>query len=308
MDVARCVGHLLHELCAGLLHVRESKVSILNLKGIAAPLWAVRFWQTPSMCCTSRCIGMLWTCWNPSVPPHLATSRHLGRTICVRTPLIPQDNFSKDMSLHLCGDVSALFRPHSANRFEREDAGCAIQRTTLHERRSLLRSCTLWADALPAALGTFGVHSQAGDKMQESSAITMKTILDEDARKALGAWVARLTGQGFVLSVLAKNCDCQTDPRLSLHGGTFCDSIFVALSCSRGEFSPDGLYDHSWASVTPTAGNYTTNFSQYTSDVVCVCMFADLFLSWRGVISLPCPDWARPTLSGEDVGCDQEGG
>ena len=104
-----------------------------------------------------------------------------------------------------------------------------------------------------------------------------KTILDEDARKAVGAWVARLTGQGFVLSVLAKNCDCQTDPRQSLHGGTFCDSIFVALSCSRGEFSPDGLYDYSWASVTPMAGNFITKFSQYKSDVRCVCMFADLF-------------------------------
>ena len=57
----------------------------------------------------------------------------------------------------------------------------------LHERRSLLRSCTLGADALRAALGTFGVHSQAGDKMQESFAVTMKTIPDEDARKAVPA-------------------------------------------------------------------------------------------------------------------------
>ena len=63
----------------------------------------------------------------------------------------------------------------------------------------MLRSCTLWDDPLPAALGTFGVHTQAGDKMQQSFAVTMKTILDEDARKAVGAWVARLTGQGFVL-------------------------------------------------------------------------------------------------------------
>ena len=46
--------------------------------------WAVRFRQTPSMCCTPRCIGMLWTCWIPSVPADLATSRHLGRRICVR--------------------------------------------------------------------------------------------------------------------------------------------------------------------------------------------------------------------------------
>ena len=155
------------------------------------------------------------------------------------------------------------------------------------------------------------MHSQAGDKMQESSAITMKTILDEDARKALGAWVARLTGQGFVLSVLAKNCNCQTDPRLSLNGATLCDSIDVALSCSGGEFSPDGLYDYSWASVTPMAGNYTTNFSKYTSDVdVCVCMFADLF--FPGEVSFRhlalTGNGARPTLSGEDVGCDQEGG
>ena len=90
----------------------------------------------------------------------------------------------------------------------------------------------------------------------------MKKILDEDARMAVGAWVARLTGRGFVLSVLAKNCDCQMDPRPSLHGATLCDSIFVALSCYRGEFSPDGLYDYNWASMTPMAGNYTTNFSQ----------------------------------------------
>ena len=82
--LARCVGHRLHVLCVGLLHVRDRKVFILNLKGIAAPLWTVRFWQTPSMCCTSRCIGMLWTCWNPSVPADLATRRHLGRRICVR--------------------------------------------------------------------------------------------------------------------------------------------------------------------------------------------------------------------------------
>ena len=82
--LARCVEHRLHVLCVGLLHVRDSKVFILNLKGIAAPLWTVRFWQTPSMWCTSRCIGMLWTCWNHAVPAHLATSRHLGRRICVR--------------------------------------------------------------------------------------------------------------------------------------------------------------------------------------------------------------------------------
>ena len=109
------------------------------------------------------------------------------------------------------------------------------------------------------------------------SAVTMKTILDEDARKAVGAWVARLTGQEFVLAVLAKNCDCQTDPRPSLHGGTLCDSICVALSCSGGEFSPDGLDGYSWASVTPTAQKYTTNFSQYKCDVGCVCIFADVF-------------------------------
>ena len=77
--------------------------------------------------------------------------------------------------------------------------------------------------------------------------------------------------------MLAKNCDRRTDPRPSLHGGTLCDSICVEQSLSGGEFSPDGLYDHSWASVTPMAGKYNTNFSQYTSDVVCVCMFADLF-------------------------------
>ena len=52
---------------------------------------------------------------------------------------------------------------------------------------SVLHFVGLAADALPAVLGTFGVHSQAGDKMQESSAVTMKTILDEDARKAVGA-------------------------------------------------------------------------------------------------------------------------
>ena len=180
----------------------------------------------------------------------------------------------------------ALFRPHSANRFELEDAGCAIQRTTLHERRSLLQSCTLWDDALIAALGTFGVHSQAGDKMQQSSAVTMKTILDEDARKAVGAWVARLTGQVVVLSMLAKNCDCQTDPRPNLHSGTLCDSICVALSCSGGDFSPHGLYEHSWASVTPMAGKYTTNFSQYTSDV-CACSQTFSFVARCHFLTLP---------------------
>ena len=61
---------------------------------------------------------------------------------------------------------------------------------------SVLHFVGLAADALPAVLGTFGVHSQAGDKMQESSAVTMKTIPDEDARKAVGAWAAPLTGQG----------------------------------------------------------------------------------------------------------------
>ena len=198
----------------------------------------------------------------------VARSCFVGETQSCRHLLDSTRHLLQGHEFALGGDFLVLYRPHSANRFEREDAGCAIQRTTLHERRSLLRSCTLWADALPAALGTFGVHSQAGNKMQQSSAVTMKTILGEDARKAVGAWVARLTGHGFVLSVLAKNCNCQTDPRPSLHGGTFCDSIFVALSCSRGEFSPDGLYDYSWASVTPMAGKYTTNFSQYISDVV----------------------------------------
>ena len=96
------------------------------------------------------------------------------------------------------------------------------------------------------------------------------------------------------MSVLAKNCDRRTDPRPSLHGGTLCDSICVALSCSGGEFSPDGHYDHSWASVTLMAGKYTTNFSQYTLDVVCV-HDRKLFLSWRGVISLPFPDRERTT-------------
>ena len=161
-------------------------------------------------------------------------------------------------------------------------------------RRLLLRSCTLWDDALSAALRTFGVYSQARDKMQESSAVTMKTILDGDARKAVGAWVARLTDQGF--------CDCQTDPRPSIHGGTLCDSICVALSCCGGEFSPDGLYDHSCASVTPMAGKYTTNFSQYTSDVVCVHV-RKLFLP--GDVSFR---YLALTGNGEDVGCDQEGG
>ena len=161
---------------------------------------------------------------------------------------------------------------------------------------SVLHFVGLAADALPAVLGTFGVHSQAGDKMQESSAVTMKTIPDEDARKAVGAWVARLTGQGIVLSVLAKNCDRRTDPRPSLHGGTLCDSICVEPSLSGGEFSPDGLYDHSWASVTPMP----------STNLMCVHV-RKLFLSWRGVISLPFSDRER-TLSGEDVGCDQEGG
>ena len=156
---------------------------------------------------------------------------------------------------------------------------------------SVLHFVGLAADALPAVLGTFGVHSQAGDKMQESSAVTMKTIPDEDARKAVGA---RLTGQGFVLSVLAKNCDRRTDPRPSLHGGTLCDSICVEPSLSGGEFRNDGLYDHSWASVTPMAGKYFTNFSQHTLDVVCVHV-RKLFLSWRGVISLPFPDRERAT-------------
>ena len=72
-----------------------------------------------------------------------------------------------------------------------------------------------------------------------------------------------------------------------------------------GEFSPDGLYDHSWASVTPMAGKYTTNFSQW-----CVCMFANFF--FRGEVSFRylslTGNGPRPTLSGEDVGCDQEGG
>ena len=70
----------------------------------------------------------------------------------------------------------------------------------------------------------------------------------------------------------------------------------MALSCSGGELSLDGLYDHSWASVAPMAGKYTTNFSQYTSDVGCVCMFADLF--FPGEVSF-CHlaltgNWARP--------------
>ena len=45
----------------------------------------------------------------------------------------------------------------------------------------------------------------------------------------------------------------------------------------------------------PMAGKYTTNFSQY--NLMCgVCVHVrKLFLSWRGVISLPCPDRERAT-------------
>ena len=93
---------------------------------------------------------------------------------------------------------------------------------------------------------------------------------------------------GVRLSVLAKNCDCQTDPRPSLHGGTLCDSICVELSCSGGEFSPDGLYDHSWASLTPMAGKYTTNFSQCTPDVcVCACSQTFSFVARCHFVTLP---------------------
>ena len=166
-------------------------------------------------------------------PPPRTEDLRASHVPVLQERLSPADTLLQGHEFALGGDGLALFRLHSANRFEREDAGCAIQRTTLHERRSLLRSCTLWDDALPAALGTFGVQSQAGDKMQQSSTVTVKTILDEDARKAVEAWVARFTGQGVVLSVLAKNCDCQTDPRPSLHGGTLCDSICGTVLLQR---------------------------------------------------------------------------
>ena len=70
--LARCVGHLLHVLCAGLLHVRDSKVFILNLKGIGAPLWTEDL--------------------------HVPVLQE--RLSPADTSLIPHDNFCKDISLH----------------------------------------------------------------------------------------------------------------------------------------------------------------------------------------------------------------
>ena len=70
--LARCVGHLLHVPCAGLLHVRDSKVFILNLKGIGAPLWTEDL--------------------------HVPVLQE--RLSPADTSLIPHDNFCKDISLH----------------------------------------------------------------------------------------------------------------------------------------------------------------------------------------------------------------
>merc|ERR1712136_604518 len=53
------------------------------------------------------------------------------------------------------------------------------------------------------------------------------------------------------------------------------DNICVAMSCSGGSFTPDGVYDSSWDSVTPMTGKYTTNYFSYKSDVGCVCMLND---------------------------------
>ena len=62
-------------LCAGLLHVRDSKVFILNLKGNAAQLWTEDLRAS-----------------------HVIVLQE--RLSPADTSLIPQDNFWKDMSLH----------------------------------------------------------------------------------------------------------------------------------------------------------------------------------------------------------------
>ena len=61
---------------------------------------------------------------------------------------------------------------------------------------SVVHFVGLGADGLPSALGTFGVHSQAGDKMQQSSAVTMKTILDGTRPQGRGSLFCPLDWPG----------------------------------------------------------------------------------------------------------------
>ena len=128
--LARCVGHLLHVLCAGLLHVRDIKVFILNLKGIAAPLWTVRFWHPEvSECCGRAGIMRFQQTWRQAASTSdggsacFACSCFTRETQSCRHFLDSTRQLLQGHEFALGGDVLALFTPHSANRFGREDRG-----------------------------------------------------------------------------------------------------------------------------------------------------------------------------------------
>ena len=104
--LVRCVGHLLHVLCAGLLHVKDSKVFILNLKGIAARcgpcVSGIQMYRNAVDVLES--FGSSRPGDTP--PPRTEDLRasHVPvlqeRLSPADTSLIPQDNICKDMSLH----------------------------------------------------------------------------------------------------------------------------------------------------------------------------------------------------------------
>ena len=73
-----------------------------------------------------------------------------------------------------------------------------------------------------------------------------------------------------------------------------CRSVYVAMSCGGGFFTPGAAYDAVWDSVKPMTGNFFKYF-QYQEFVECVCILNDCLSSNYDI----CPDnynYSRFTL------------
>lgn len=115
--------------------------------------------------------------------------------------LIPRDNFSKEMGftwaeqywhwteIEARQDLRGKTRVVSFREFC-QPADDAAHRSLVN---GIFAFLGLAPDSLDAALDTFKVHSQAGDRMAGSSSLTHKKFLDEEARESVRAWVAHLT-------------------------------------------------------------------------------------------------------------------
>jgi len=92
---------------------------------------------------------------------------------------------------------------------------------------------------------------------------------------AVMSFTVPLTGSVIAVTKTAVTTCSSSDDCTDSSAPMCSDNICVAMSCSGGSFTPDGLYDSSWDSVTPMTGKYTTNYFNYKSDVGCVCMLND---------------------------------